>query len=95
MCVQLRKISLAHTSAYYQSRLVPPGAHFSFMALPLVPIVKIRHMSTLQCVSNCCKVSPASPLAYCYSRLVPHGARSSFIKLLLVLIFKNHYMSTL
>ena len=47
MCVQLRKTSPASTHAYYQCRLVPPGAHMSVIELPLVPIVKNRYMSTL------------------------------------------------
>ena len=89
MCVQLRKMSLASTLAYYQSRLLPPGAHLTFMELPLVPIVKNRYMSTILCVSNCCKSSSACPLAYYHGIACPFWAHLSFIELPLVLVVQT------
>ena len=47
VCRQLLQNVFSISFAYYPSRLVPPGAHLSFVELPLVPEVRNQHMSTL------------------------------------------------
>ena len=91
MCVaNCCKMSPASPFAYYPSRLVPPGAHLSFVELPLVPEVRNQHMSTLLWVSDCCKSSPACRPTYYCSRVVPPGARLSVMELPLVPVVQNH-----